>query len=296
MSNLFVLFLLFLTASFWGVGFPISKLGVDYIPLFTYSFLRFLITSILFSLILFKKYRGSLLKDLKENFLILSLTGLSGISIYSFFYLSSLKMTYVSNSALIAAFNPSITAILAAIIIKEKINISMFIGFFISLAGVIIIISRGSTNIIEHLSFNLGDIFMLIATTLWAFYSVFSKIAMRKLPFFEAVGLSTILGTIYLIPCALLEHGNKNISSYPVVSWISVLYMAIIATFFAYSMWYKGIEKFGAAKTSIFVNLVPVFGVLSSSILLKEQITLPMISGGFLVISGVILTNRMKNV
>lgn len=293
MNDSFVFSLLFLVAIIWGVGFPISKMGIDYIPPFTFAFLRFLITSILFSVILIPKYRY-ILKDTKENFFILSLMALSGFAAYNFFYLYSLKLTLVSNSALIVAFNPALTTLLAVFILKEKINLVMIAGIIISLLGVIFIISHGSLEIIEKLEFNTGDLFMIVATFLWAIYSVAGKILMKKLPFLEVTGISTILGTIYLAPFALFESGNKNLFSYPVIAWASVLYMAIFATFFGFSIWYKGIERFGAAKTSIFVNLVPVFGVTASIILLHEKITASAIIGGLLVIAGVIITNRAK--
>jgi len=50
----------------------------------------------------------------------------------------------------------------------------------------------------------------------------------------------------------------------------------------------------GASKTSVFVNLVPVFGVLASSIILKEMVKQATLAGGLLIIIGVIITNRAK--
>ncbi len=293
MSDILVLFLLFLTALAWGVGFPISKIGIHYIPPFTFAFLRFLLTSFIFMAILLKNEKG-LIRDLKEHFIGLSIMGLSGITIYNFFYLYSLKLTLASNSVLIASFNPIITTILASFILKEQINIPMSLGIVISLCGVLTIISHGSISTIIHLSFNLGDLFMLVATLLWAIYSISGKKVINKIGHSKSVALSTLLGTIYLVPFVLLEHGNKNILSYPLISWGSVLYMSLIATFFAFSVWYKGVERFGASKTSIFVNLVPVFGVAASAFMLHEKISLIILLGGILVIIGVIITNKSK--
>ena len=293
MSNIFLVFLLFLTTFVWGVGFPVSKIGILYIPPFTYAFIRFFITSLLFIVVIHKKHKNIIL-SLRRHFIGLSIMGLSGITVYNFFYLYSLKFTLASNSVLIAAFNPIITTVIASFILKEKINIRMCLGIAVSLFGVLTIISRGSMHTILSLSFNRGDLFMLIATTLWAIYSVSGKKVINSIGHSKAVALSTLLGTIYLIPFALLEKGNKDILSYPVVAWGSVLYMALIATFFAFSAWYKGIERFGASKTSIFVNLVPVFGVTASLFLLHEKISISIILGGILVIMGVIITNRTK--
>ena len=293
MNDYFIFLLLFFTAMIWGAGFPIAKIGIKYIPPFTFAFLRFLITSTLFSIIIAIKYRH-VLKDIKENFFILSLMALSGYTAYNFFYLYSLKMTLASNSALIIAFNPALTTLLAVFILKEKINPAMIGGIIISLFGVMFIISHGSIEMIKRLEFNTGDLFMIVAAFLWAVYSVAGKIVMRRLPFLEVTGISVILGTVYLVPFALFENGNKDLLTYPATAWASVLYMSIFATFFGFSIWYKGIERFVAAKTRIFVNLVPVFGVTASSILLHEKIAASAIIGGLLVIIGVLITNRAR--
>ncbi len=293
MSSTLVLFLLFLTTFVWGVGFPISKIGIEYVPPFTYAFIRFFITSVLFMIIVSRRQKH-IMRNLKQHFIGLSVMGLSGITAYNFFYLYSLKLTLASNSVLIAAFNPIITTIIASIFLKEKINVYMWTGIVVSFFGVLIIISEGSLYAILHLSFNTGDLFMLAATILWAIYSVAGKKLINSIGHSQSVALSTLLGTIYLIPFIFLEGGNKNILSYPLAAWGSILYMAFLATFFAYSAWYKGVEYFGASKTSIFVNLVPVFGVLASSLILKEKISLIVILGGVLVIAGVIITNKTK--
>ncbi len=292
MNDLSVLFLLFLTTLAWGMGFPISKVGIEYIPPFTFAFLRFFITSFLFFIVL-RKHKN-VTRDLKEHLIGLSIMGLSGITIYNFFYLYSLKLTLASNSVIIASFNPIITTIMASFILKEKINKIMSFGIFVSLLGVMTIISRGSFGSIIHLSFNSGDLFMLVATFLWAIYSIAGKKVINHIGHSKSVALSTILGTIYLIPFVIFENGNKNILTYPTAAWGSVFYMAFVATFFAFSVWYKGVEKFGASKTSIFVNLVPVFGVLASSFMLHERISTVTILGGIMVIVGVIITNRAK--
>lgn len=59
-------------------------------------------------------------------------------------------------------------------------------------------------------------------------------------------------------------------------------------------MWYsQGIRALGPARTAVFTNLVPVFGVLLSVVLLGESLTRSMLAGGVLVIAGVMLTNRV---
>ncbi len=286
--------LLVLACVFWGVGFPIAKIGVEYIHPFSFAFIRFFLVSIFF-VVFFKLSPFNLALKLKENFSILLLMALTGILLYGIFFLFALKFAKASDVSLISGANPIITSIVAYLILKEKTGALGVLGILISFLGVAFIVSNGTINTLINLSFNSGDLLMLFATTMWAFYSVLTKKALLRLDIFEAVCLTSFIGSLMFLPLALSFGNLLSLGSYPIVGWLSVLYMALFSTIFAFSAWYKGIEQIGASRSSIFVNLVPVFGVLTSIVLLKESLKLYEILGGTFVILGVILTNKKAN-
>ena len=76
------------------------------------------------------------------------------------------------------------------------------------------------------------------------------------------------------------------------ISRIHLLYLGLGATVFGFIIFYQGIREIGPVKTGLFINLVPVFAVILSVIFLHEQVTIPLILGAVLVITGVYLTNR----
>ena len=286
--------LLVLACVFWGVGFPIAKIGVEYIHPFSFAFIRFFLVSIFF-VVFFKLSPFNLALKLKENFSILLLMALTGILLYGIFFLFALKFAKASDVSLISGANPIITSIVAYLILKEKTGALGVLGILISFLGVAFIVSNGTINTLVNFSFNSGDLLMLFATTMWAFYSVLTKKALLRLDIFEAVCLTSFIGSLMFLPLALSFGNLLSLGSYPIVGWLSVLYMVLFSTIFAFSAWYKGIEQIGASRSSIFVNLVPVFGVLTSIVLLKESLKLYEILGGTFVILGVILTNKKAN-
>ena len=73
---------------------------------------------------------------------------------------------------------------------------------------------------------------------------------------------------------------------------LSVLYLGAVGTVLGFVWYYEGVVAIGPARTAVFNNLVPVFGVALSALLLGEPILLSMVIGGALVIGGVTLTNR----
>lgn len=279
---------------FWGVGFPIAKIGVEVIHPFSFAFIRFLLVSIFFVLF-FRLSPFNLALKLKDNFNTIFLMALSGILLYGVFFLFALRFTKASDVSLISGANPIITAIVAYLFLKERTGSLGIAGIALSFIGVAFIVSNGSLKTFFNLDFNIGDLFMLIATTMWAFYSVITKKALLRLDIFEAVCLTSFLGALMFLPLAVVFGDLLGFREYPSRGWLSILYMVFFSTIFAFSAWYKGIEQIGAARSSVFVNLVPVFGVITSVILLKESLRLSEAIGGMLVITGVILTNKKKS-
>jgi len=294
MKNATTYTLLVLACVFWGVGFPVAKIGVEYIHPFSFAFIRFFLVSILFVLF-FKLSPFNLALKLKENFLILFFMALTGILLYGIFFLFALRFTKASDVSLISGANPIITSIIAYLFLKEKTGVLGIFGILLSFVGVAFIVSGGNLDAIVKMDFNTGDLFMLVATTMWAIYSVLTKKALLRLDIFEAVCITSFIGSLMFLPLALTFGHLQNLKSYPMISWLSVFYMVFFSTIFAFSAWYKGIEQIGASRSSVFVNLVPVFGVLTSIVLLNETLKLYEIVGGAFVILGVILTNRKPN-
>jgi drug/metabolite transporter (DMT)-like permease len=72
----------------------------------------------------------------------------------------------------------------------------------------------------------------------------------------------------------------------------SLLYLGICGTALAFVWYYVSVKKFGTAVTSIFNNLVPVFGVLISVLLLGEHLLASMLIGGAIAIAGVMMVSR----
>ena len=70
------------------------------------------------------------------------------------------------------------------------------------------------------------------------------------------------------------------------------MYLGAFGTVIGFVWYYEGVKAIGPARTAVFNNLVPVFGITLGAVLLGEPVLLSMIVGGLLVIAGVSLTNR----
>jgi drug/metabolite transporter (DMT)-like permease len=285
---------LVLTTFFWGGTFVAGKWAVGEAPPFFVATLRFAIASIvLWALVAWQGRRAGERFPLPETGVqwagLFSL-GLTGVFLYNFAFLVGLSRTSAVNGSLIVAFNPLLTAVLSAWWLKERVSPFQAAGLLLALLGVGIVVTRGSIEVVRALSFNHGDILMLGGPIAWALYTITGKKVLRTFPPLVATAYASLFGTLLLLPAAALEgsllSGVYRLTAY---GWISVLQLALLGTVVGFVWWYDGVAELGAARASVFVNLVPIFGVLLSALILSEKLNGSQLAGGIVVVVGVAL-------
>ncbi|MDK2823991.1 MAG: hypothetical protein PWQ67_319 [Clostridia bacterium] len=286
--------LLVLATLFWGGNFALGKAVSGSIPPLTLSYVRW--TE---ALIFFLPFAWSEIKALKQNlagnwkvFVILGVTGVMGFNMCVYL---SVQYTTAINASLINSFAPVVVILFSMVFLKERLSLKQVIGIFISLVGVIWIIARGNWQKLLGLTFNKGDLIMLIAILLWGIYNIVlkkkGKIAPQKTIF---VG-SIIGGLIFTLPLVIYENyilGFNWISKLSIGHYLSLLYFGIFPTIFSFLFFNKAMLEVGPSKASIFANLIVVFASILGILFLNEKLISAHILGGALIILGVILTTQ----
>lgn len=283
---------LVLTTLFWGGTFVAGKWAVGEAPPFFVAFLRFAIASLVLWALVAWGRRGSderfPLPEGGAQWAGLFSLGLTGVFLYNFVFLTGLSWTSATNGSLIVAFNPLLTAVLSAWWLKERIRPVQAGGLLLALLGVGVVITRGSITVIRSLSFNPGDLLMLGAPLAWALYTIAGKKVLRCFTPLVATAYASLFGTVLLLPAAALEGSLlSGVHRLTVYGWISVLQLSLLGTVVGFVWWYEGVELLGASRAAIFVNLVPLFGVLLSALILSESLVASQLAGGILVVLGV---------
>ena len=280
-----------LSTFFWAGAFIAGKLSVPFIPAFTLTFLRFFIATIILYFVVKSKDKSNY-KLTKKDVPIFLFTGIIGMFGYHIFFFTALKYTTAINSSLIGATNPIITTILCIIFLKDKITYKRAIGITLSFLGVFLTITNANLSTMHSLSINKGDLIMLLAVCMWAAYSVFSKKVMHKFSPLILTFYSFLFCTAFLIPFVIYERPWTFISQVPYYSFLAVAYMSIFASVIGYLVQQMSIKQIGPSKTSIFINLVPIFSIILSVIILKESMSAVKISTTLLIITGVYICQR----
>jgi len=290
-SLFFVYLKLVFTAIFWGGTFIAGRIIAENIGPFSASFLRFMIASIFLSAITWRT-EGRIPLPPYRLFLPIFLLGMTGVFSYNFCFLNGLKYIEAGRASVIVANNPIFIAFLSAYFFKEKLTPLKILGILLSLLGAITVITKGDIVSLFHGSIGRGELFILGTVASWVTYSLIGKALMEDLSPVLSVTYSVLVGMAALFLPACFEGMFQNISSYSTLEWASVFYLGFFGTVLAFIWYYQGIQRIGPTKAALFINFVPISGVLLSFLLLGEPMTSSLLIGLCLVISGVYLTNR----
>ena len=164
-------------------------------------------------------------------------------------------------------------------------------GLLICICGIIFLVAKGSWQNLLHLKFSIGDLWVLAAGLIFAFYNI---VVRRKPKIFDAVTylfVTFALGTAILFPAMVVEQvvAPGVVWNWQVVG--SILYIGAGASVAAFFCWNAAIGALGAARTSIFGNLIPVFSSIEAVIILHERIEWFQLAGMLIVGTGLVLAN-----
>ncbi|MCY3413658.1 MAG: DMT family transporter [Candidatus Heimdallarchaeota archaeon] len=294
--------LLLLTVIAWGASWPTGSIVAHALPALFAAFLRYTIALPVFILAAYILEKDRILDDTQPKSLKFHLKlvflGSLQISLYNYFFLTGLKYTSSSDATLIIAINPTITAIVAALLyLDERLTKERITGLIIALLGVSLIVLQSPNQDVENRI--LGDAIILIAATVWAGFTSLSKPMFKHIKPLSFTALITFYGWLILGITAFIAYPSyfnltviKSLSNDVVYS---LLFLAIFAAAFANISFNKSIGIIGPSRTAVFVNLVPIFGVLFSILLLGDAFSLFYILALLLIISGVYLVNKKKN-
>ena len=285
---------LLFTTLFWGGAFVAGKVVSQNVGPFSIAFQRCAIASILLILLTWK-IEGKLPALKKFQIIPVILLGMTGIFTYNVMFFKGLKIIEASRASLIIATYPVFITIFSAIFLKEKINLIKTLGIIISICGAIVVISKGNINRIFETGLGLGELYFFCCVLSWVAYSLIGKAVMRNLSPLASVSYSAIVGAVALFVPACFEGLFQNIRNQSMLDWSCICYLGIFATVIGFVWYYQGVQRLGPTKAGLFINFVPVFAILCAFIILREPITISLVVGTALVISGVYLTNRTSN-
>jgi drug/metabolite transporter (DMT)-like permease len=279
-----------LSMLFWGMSYIWIKVVFQFYNPITTVFLRLMIAApvqfILFS------WLKKLQKIRKEDFPYLIMISLFQPFLYFLFESYGVKYVSPTIAAVITSTIPLFVPIATYFLLREKISRLNTLGLVISFSGILLVIIKEDFSLAAS---PLGLLFLFLAVGAGVGYTASVRKMTLKYSPVTIVTYQNILGVFWFLPLFLLVDVRSFLQARPSFNALASLVMlALLASALAFTLFAYGVRELGAARTSVFGNCIPVFTAVLSFLLLKEEITLRMILGIALVITGLLMSQLKK--
>lgn len=216
------------------------------------------------------------------------LVGLGVTNFNTMLYLG-LQTTTASNSVLLLSVTPLVILFFSWTLLAIPATKLQLLGILVSLAGVIMIISKGELVSVSGFSVVVGDLWILGSVASWGLYSVLLRKRPAGLDGLPLLGYTILFGLFGILPFYLWETLGGRPMSINGLTFMSVAYVAIFASLLAYMFWNHAVTQIGANRAGLFIHLIPLFGSLLSVLILGERLHSYHLKGILLIATGIVL-------
>lgn len=265
-----------------GLSYVVVKFGLDYFPPLFLIGIRFLLVSLLLMPFYYK---------IKVNwFKMLALGLIMCIGFQTLIVAAIYSGLDVATSIICQQMFVPFTAILGSLIYKETIGLRRTVGLICSFIGMMIVV--GSPNITQA---NAIGIILALSS---AFFYAFNNILVKKITDISPLALlyatSIMSSPVQLLISFLVEDININfVINAPISAWLSVIYMAVLTSIIAFTIWIKMLQKYSVHEVAPFGVLVPIFGIMCST-MVDETLHINTLIGSLIAILGIAIININK--
>jgi len=226
-----------------------------------------------------------------------SMLGLLGIGLYNSLQYLALQSSTPINVTLVASGMPVWMLLVGKLFYGAPVKRRQVGGALLSIAGVLVVLCRGDFDQLAGLRLVAGDLYMILATIAWAFYS-WMLMQQRDVPSLRADWAAFLLAQVgYGVLWSAALSGAEIALQGADIAWswtlaAALLYVAIGPAILAMRCWGAGLQKAGPTLGSFFINLTPLFTALLSSAFLGEAPHLYHALAFGLIVGGIAISAR----
>lgn len=292
-----IVFYMVLPTILWAGNAIVGRLAVGAISPIMLNTIRWSLAALILMPLGWKVFKtNSVLWQNKIRFLWL---GLLGVGSYNSLLYLSLETSTPINVTLIGGSMPMWMLLIGALFYQQKAQARQMVGAVISLLGVVIVLSRGDLLSILNVKLVIGDLFILLATILWGFYSWMlshpGKSTERHWHWAEFLLAQVVFGVFWSATFLGFEVAIDAVQL-EINFWtvLLLIYIAIGPSLIAYRCWGLGVSAVGPSLAAFFANLIPLFAAIMSAALLGEA---PQIFHGvafLLIVAGILISSKKQ--
>lgn len=275
----------------WGTTFISTKLLLRTFTPLEILFFRFLIG---YLALWFIRPHDLKVDSFKQE-LLFAAAGMSGVTLY--FLMENFALTYslAANVSVIIAVAPFFTALFDWLFLKgSKPGARFLIGFITAIAGIGLISFQKSTGVNIN---PIGDVLAISAAITWAAYSVITKkIGEYGYGTIEITRRIFFYGLVFMVPALPILPFQFEFSRFrDLTNLFNILFLGLGASAMCFATWNFAVKVLGSVRTSVYIYAVPVITVVSSMLILKEQLNVQSSIGIILTLAGLVLSEQRSN-
>ena len=287
--------LLLIPPFLWAGNAVVGRMVSGLVPPVTLNFLRWALAFLLLLPLAGWVLRPS--NGLYVHWRRFAVLGLLGVGLYNTFQYMALKTSTPINVTLVASSTPVFMLAIGAVLFGQRATRRQLLGALLSIAGVLLVLSRGSWEVLMHLHLVTGDIFVLLATAAWAYYSWL--LTRRNEP--EAIRADWAAFLLAQVVFGLIWSGSFAAGEWALtdahISWglplvAALVFVAVGPAVVAYRCWGMGVQRAGPTVAGFFLNLTPLIAAMLSSLLLGETPHTYHAAAFVLIVGGIIVSSR----
>jgi drug/metabolite transporter (DMT)-like permease len=226
---------------------------------------------------------------IRRHAAILALLAVLSVSIFQSLVYLGLQSTTAVNAVLINCAGPLFILLFAWLIDGERASLRQLAGFLVSVAGILVILSRGEPARLALLEFHSGDAWIVLAIAIWGAYSVLLKRRPPELGGLHFLFVISAAGVLFLAPVFAFQalQAPPRLPTLPEA--LAVLYVGLAASVAAYLFWNRGTAIVGANAAGFTLYLLPTFGTVLAIAFLGETFGVFHAVGTATIVAGIVL-------
>ncbi len=280
-----------LMALFWASSYPLGRYLAHFEAPSVVVFIRLFAGFVALAAI--AHHRGQLtLKLSPQNILRLLFLSLSGFCFHNYLIFKALEHAQANTGAVINGAIPIVVAVLDFLLFGRRLSRLAIFGVVLAFVGAATVVSHGNYHDLIGGRIGYGEFLFLVAVLGWSAFTIGSRELFGSISPLTVTTYAAFIALVLLFPAVLLnaETAIDIVSDTKIMLMIGV--QGVLSVSFGFVWFNEGVKRIGVANASVYLNLVPVFGVVLSAITLSEIPDMPLLVGGAMVIAALVIITR----
>ena len=277
-----------LVCTIWGLGFALMKVGLRYLPPFTYVGLRFVVTGLCVA---------ALMRWSKVNWRVPGRARWKLVAVITMFYLQqgaifwALTYTTAGRLGVILNTQPIITAVLAHwFVAQDRLTWGKVVGLLMAVSGIFFVFRESFAEANGMMRY--GDLLALFAAISWGIQNIVTKHIVDDVPPMSLITWSSLIaGPAFLVTGFVVGTGPLPIQPLDLQFVGATSYIILVSTVFGFVAWVHLIERNPPSRVASFCFVTPIASLFFGWVILGERITTDILVAGGLVAFGIFIAN-----